>query len=117
MAAHTITSVRSKQGNPVVDGSTDEASQTIRLQVTGSTSYDAGGSVLDVSDYGTYVYGARLAGRTTVGDLGRKIEALVPANRAATGLKVQVCDSSGSEEVATTDLSGEVFLLDVDLGA
>lgn len=116
MSAHTIGSVRSKQGLPVVDGSTDHPTQIVRLAVTGTASYDAGGSALDVSAYGTYCYGGRLAGRTTVGSLALKIEALVPSNRAASGLKLQVADAAG-EVVATTDLSGEVFLFDVEMGA
>ena len=116
MAAHTITNVRSKKVMNYVDGSTDSPTQIVTLTITGSASYDTGGSALDVSAYGTYCYGLKMNGRTTIGNISRQFDALLPTNRYATGLKLQCGDAAG-EIVAGTNLSGEVFLVDVEMGA
>jgi len=101
MSAHTVES-----NSTIAKIGGDGVKQTY-VQITGSASYDTGGSVLDLSDY-----------------FGDEVRAIIPAtqgtteyqltyipdtgNAPSTG-KVAVFDGGGTQVSSTTDLSGVTY--------
>jgi len=102
MTAHTVTSVYTMSTGNSVDGIV-----TKLVTITGSASYDTGGSILDLSDYFGDEVRALIPAVQGTGALGAQY---VPAasNAAATG-KVVLFDKDGTQETATDDMHATVY--------
>ena len=92
------------------------------IDATGPASYDAGGSVFDISnvevlagDEFTEVWAGALVGRPTLGSDDYDFLYIPAALGApATGLIKAISRSTGAEVVAATNLSGEVVRFKVE---
>lgn len=110
MSAHTVssTALRSEVNNGV---------KTVVVEVTGTASYDTGGSVADLSShFSSKVYGAKLLAVSPHAS-GKYRPSFIPGSSyaVATG-KVKLYDitaNPGAEVTSTTDLSATTFTFEV----
>lgn len=106
MSAFTYTAATAEKARSVGE------IKTIILTIVGPTSYDTAGSVLDLSDLFTKVYGIEIIGVGAAASSKYKGTFIPAASDAAATGKIKMNDitaASGAEVTSTTDLSALSF--------
>lgn len=110
MSAFTYTAATAEKARSVGE------IKTIIMTIAGSASYDTGGSVLDLSDLFTKVYGVEIIGVGAAASSKYKGTFTPGASDAAATGKIKMNDitaASGAEVSSTTDLSALTFVVRV----
>lgn len=108
MSAHTYTAATAEKARSVGE------IKTIILTIAGSASYDTGGSVLDLSDLFTKLYGVEIIGVGVAASSKYKGTFIPGASDSPSGGKIKLNDvtaASGAEVASTTDLSALTFVV------